>query len=201
MVGGTLTIANDCVTTVSGDGSVTTKPLENFVSGLNFRERESLFFSLYFGSWKVSTPKLNHHQAYYLLVLLLLGVFIDQFLLFCVLVSQQVYNQAYNLAGRTAKGASSIFFAAIHMFIRVEHVSRSEHLNKFLDLGYGYPWVGMLNNMGKHFYSFKNLSFLCLVAFILTKSPVNPSYEWLQPLPMQQPDVELKLVSECITES
>ena len=36
MVGGTLTIANDCVTTVSGDGSVTTKPLENFVSGLNF---------------------------------------------------------------------------------------------------------------------------------------------------------------------
>ena len=102
------------------------------------------------------------------------------------------------------------------MFIRVEHDSRSEHLNKYLDLGY--PWVGMLNNMGKHFYSFKNLSFLCLVAFILTKSPVNPSlisetfeflglgvwkntYEWLQTLPMQQPEVELELGSECITES
>ena len=51
------------------------------------------------------------------------------------------------------------------MFIRVEHDSRSEHLNKYLDLGY--PWVGMLNNMGENFYSFKNLSFLCLVAFRL----------------------------------
>ena len=62
MAGGALIIANGCVTTVSGDGSVTTKPLENFVSGLNFREREreNLFFSLYFRSWIISTPKLNH---------------------------------------------------------------------------------------------------------------------------------------------
>ena len=96
------------------------------------------------------------------------------------------------------------------MFIRVEHDSRSEHLNKYLDLGY--PMTGTLNNICENFLSFKILSFLCLVAFILTKSPVNPSlisetfeflglgvwkntYEWLQTLPMQQPEVELELGS------